>query len=112
MADLYVDIGAIRDLSSRQKHVATEFSDGNAHSDKIAAAVGHPRLHDTIHDFAHEWDDTREGMVSDIKALSQSAGVIADGFEQTDDGLAKALEQPASTGHAQPPVHGMGPVAQ
>lgn len=107
MADLNLDPQSVRELGTNLSGVAKEFTNANANSDRIAAAVGHGRLSDAIKDFAHEWDDTREGMVSDIQTLSQAASAIADGFEQTDQQLAQALTDPPAA-----PATPHGPVAQ
>jgi uncharacterized protein YukE len=108
VADLQIDPQAIRDLGTELSSVASEFKGANSHSDRVASAVGHSKLSDAVKDFAHEWDDTRAGMVDDITTLSKAATAIADGFEQTDQQLAKALTDPPKA--APTPAH--GPVAQ
>ncbi|MCX7523080.1 hypothetical protein OSC27_12440 [Microbacterium sp. STN6] len=104
MADLKIDTTAVRDLGTELASVGREFTGANAHSDRIAGAVGHSGLSDAVHDFAHEWDDTREGMVNDIVTLSKAAIAIADGFDQTDGQLAKALTDPPAPGAQHGPV--------
>lgn len=91
MPDLQLNPADVRALGSNLSSIATEFSDANARSDRIAASVGHSGLEDAVKDFAHEWDDTRESMIDDITTLSKTSNAIADAFEQTDTQLGKAL---------------------
>jgi len=94
MPDLRLNPADVRELGTHLSSVAHEFRDANAHSDRIAAAVGHSGLEGAVKDFAHKWDDTREAMVDDIATLSKTATAIADAFEQTDQQLGKALTDP------------------
>jgi uncharacterized protein YukE len=91
MADLKLDLDAVTELGTNLTRVADEFEDANAHSDRIAEAVGHDHLAKTVRDFAHKWDDTRGKMTENLRLLADSATQVADAFTQTDADMAKAL---------------------
>jgi hypothetical protein len=92
MPDLRIDVARYAELGSELGRIATEFADANTNSDRIAAAVGHGGLADAVRDFAHKWDDKRKAMVGDIQTLGKFATEIGEGFGQTDQGLADAVE--------------------
>ena len=100
MPDLSLNPAVVRDLAGSLSSIASEFRDANTRSDRIAAALGHSDLEDAVKNFAHEWDDTREAMVGDIDTLSKTSTAIADGFEQTDQQLGKALTDTPSASMA------------
>lgn len=101
MADLRVDLDAVRELGSSLTVVANEFENANANSDRIAEAVGHSGLAGVVRDFAHKWDDTREKMTANLRMLADSSTQVAQAFTDVDTDLAKAMEgdsaAPAST---------------
>ena len=70
---LIVEVDAIRTMGNDLKSVASEFDGANANSDSIAAAVGHHRLSEVVHDFAHGWDDTRAKMQLEILERERGA---------------------------------------
>ncbi|MFD2794733.1 hypothetical protein ACFS27_14335 [Promicromonospora vindobonensis] len=92
MADLKVDLDAVRELGSSLTTVANEFENANANSDRIAGAVGHEGLAGVVRDFAHKWDDTREKMTENLKMLAESSTQVADAFTQVDGDLTKGLQ--------------------
>ncbi|HEY0249379.1 MAG TPA: hypothetical protein VGC45_14080 [Gryllotalpicola sp.] len=91
MPDLRIDVALFSDLGAELSRIGSEFSDANTNSDTIAAAVGHSGLADTVHDFAHSWDDKRKAMVEDIQKLAKAATEIGDAFGQTDQQLSDAV---------------------
>ena len=97
-----VEVDAIRTMGNDLKSVASEFDGANANSDSIAAAVGHHRLSEVVHDFAHGWDDTRAKMVEAMNALGDAAITVADNWIDIDQQGADALtgngQQPAGVG--------------
>ncbi|PJI90921.1 hypothetical protein [Luteimicrobium subarcticum] len=105
MADLKIDLDAVTSLGSSLTKVAGEFDGANAHSDRIAGAVGHGHLADTVRDFAHKWDDTRGKMTDNLKALADAATNVAQAFTDTDGELAKALTDDGSSTPAPSPTH-------
>lgn len=92
MADLRVDLDAVRELGSSLTVVANEFEDANANSDRIAGAVGHEGLAGVVRDFAHKWDDTRGKMTENLRKLADASTAVAQAFTDIDTDLAKAME--------------------
>ena len=92
MADLRVDLDAVRELGSSLTVVANEFEDANANSDRIAEAVGHGGLSGVVRDFAHKWDDTRGKMTENLRKLADASTQVAQAFTEVDGELAKGLE--------------------
>jgi len=91
MSEMVIDVDALDSLGGNLGNVADEFENANANSDQIADAVGHSRLHDTIRDFAHKWDDTRKKMSDAIRSLSDASKGLADGWRNVDQQGADAL---------------------
>ncbi|MGY4644618.1 hypothetical protein [Cellulomonas sp. URHB0016] len=88
---LAVDTTAVRMAAVSLRAVATEFDGANAHSDRVADAVGGGPLSDCLRDFAHEWDDARATMVEQIAALAEACSQIAVAFDDLDVGLADVM---------------------
>ncbi|MGY4644612.1 hypothetical protein [Cellulomonas sp. URHB0016] len=88
---LTVDTAMVRDTGLRLRTVAAEFDGANAHSDRVADAVGGGSLGDALHDFAHGWDDRRAKMVEQIATLAEMCTAVADGFDGVDAQLASAI---------------------
>lgn len=92
MADLRVDLDAVRELGSSLTSVANEFENANTNSNRIADAVGHEGLAEVVRDFAHKWDDTRAKMTENLRMLADSSTAVADAFTDVDTDLAKGIE--------------------
>ncbi|WP_207211887.1 hypothetical protein [Promicromonospora panici] len=103
MADLSVDLDAVRELGSSLTTVANEFENANTNSDRIAEAVGHGGLADVVRDFAHKWDDTRAKMTENLRMLADASTQVAEAFTDVDTDLAKSMEgNDAPTGSGGP----------
>jgi hypothetical protein len=92
MADLRVDLDAVRELGASLTTVANEFENANANSDRIADAVGHEGLSGVVRDFAHKWDDTRAKMTENLRKLAEASTQVAQAFTDIDTQLGKSLE--------------------
>jgi hypothetical protein len=92
MADLRVDLDAVRELGASLTTVANEFENANANSDRIADAVGHEVLSGVVRDFAHKWDDTRAKMTENLRKLAEASTQVAQAFTDIDTQLGKSLE--------------------
>jgi uncharacterized protein YukE len=102
MADLKMDLDAVRELGTSLTTVANEFENANANSNRIADAVGHDGLAGIVRDFAHKWDDTREKMTENLRKLADASTQVAQAFTDIDSQLGKSLEgdsaAPSSSG--------------
>lgn len=104
MADLRMDLDAVRELGSSLTTVANEFENANANSDRIAGAVGHEGLAGVVRDFAHKWDDTREKMTENLRKLADASTQVAQAFTDVDKQLGQSLE-----GDGSAPASSTGP---
>lgn len=89
---LKLDLEALRSLADSLDVVANEFSQANTNSDSIADAVGHDGLAECVRDFAHKWDDAREGMTENLKVLAEAAKAVSGTFTDVDTEFATAVE--------------------
>lgn len=89
---LKVDLAALQTLSESLGIVAAEFEGANATSETIADAVGHDGLAQCVRDFADKWDDAREGMTENLKALADTSKAVSGAFTDLDGEFAKSLE--------------------
>ena len=103
MSDLKLDLALLAQLKDDLEAVVSEFKNADDFSDDVADATGHDELSGHVKDFAHRWNDKRRGMTENVEALQGQIASISDGFTQVDDGLAKALEDAASTPSADYP---------
>jgi hypothetical protein len=92
VADLTMDLDAVRTLGDSLSVVAGEFEDAGARSDRIADAVGHDRLAGVVRDFASSWDDTRAKMTTNLRLLADSATQVAQAFTDVDADLAAGIQ--------------------
>jgi len=86
-----LDTSLLRETAGTLRQVAREFDGANAASDAIAHALGHGDLAAKVHDFAHEWDDKRAGMVKAIGELATASEQIGTQIEGWDDTFAQVL---------------------
>jgi hypothetical protein len=96
MATYKISVEALQSLGSGLDSVATEFQNANTNSDGIAGGVGRSNLRDTVHDFAHGWDDTRADMEKAITSLRDGANGVAQGWYDFDQQGATSLTSSGS----------------
>jgi hypothetical protein len=99
-----ISVSSLESLSTNLTTVANEFDNANTNSDSIANNVGHSGLENTVRDFAHKWDDTREDMVEAVRSLADGAGAVAAGWSDFDLQGAQALTE-SDSGATTPSAH-------
>jgi hypothetical protein len=92
MGDLELDTAALDECGRSLRLVQQELQHAQAIADDYAATVGHSRLADRLHDFAGNWDDTRDEMLDSITGLGDAARGIGNAFEDIETHLVAALE--------------------
>jgi hypothetical protein len=92
VADLRMDLDAVRTLGDSLSVVAGEFEDAGVRSDRIADAVGHEGLAGVVRDFASSWDDTRARMTQNLRLLADSSTQVAQAFTDVDRDLARGIQ--------------------
>lgn len=97
------DVDALAQLGQDLSLVGGEFANADVNSKRIADAVGHRGLAETVRSFADSWDDTREKMTESVQGLAEGATVLAESLIELDEAEANAL-----TGAASPDTAGVG----
>lgn len=92
MGDLELDTTALDECGRSLRLVQQELEHAQSIADNYAATVGHGGLADRLHDFAGNWDDTRDEMLGSIKGLGDAARGIGKSFEEIETHLVAALE--------------------
>lgn len=92
MADLEVDIPALaglaRDLRMIVDHLEREHDLARDYGEDD---LGHRIVVDAVRDFADEWNDNRDKLVSQLDKLKSGAEESADKFSEADRDLAASL---------------------
>ena len=68
-----------------------EFRSAQDVADRGAEAVEHPRLADSLRQFAAEWDDRRDEICHAIEGLGKAAAGAAEVYEEIERELVRAL---------------------
>lgn len=88
---LRVDTSVLIEAGAALRVVAQEFADANSHSDEVADAIGDPGLAGAVRSFAHNWDDRRAKMLSEIARLAEATSLVGESFSELDRALGAAL---------------------
>lgn len=90
MERLRVDTSALGTIGDTLQGIANDFgameglgADGQA--------AGHPGLADAISHFSREWGSAQSDMCEAVTALAAGFAMTAEGFGETDQGLADAV---------------------
>lgn len=92
-AQLKADITRIRETAQSVETICQRFNDAGKIVSGYSQAVGNEHLADKLHDFATNWEVHRKKIVEDLKVFTEWAKAAADAYEQTDQELAKVLEE-------------------
>ncbi|MDR0782217.1 MAG: hypothetical protein LBE83_00430 [Propionibacteriaceae bacterium] len=111
MPKMTVDVDAIGTLASDLESVATDFESAKTDSTKIAGAVGHSKLSDTVKDFASKWEITRGKMTEAMRGLADTATMVQETWIQIDEDGAKSLTDKDAMKGVTPAAKTRGPVA-
>lgn len=93
MADLKIDLTQLDELRVSLTEIATRFDSADQFSDDVATAVGElGALQGKAHEFAHNWNDTRESLAKNLRTLADAATTIHDTFVEIDSQLASQAD--------------------
>lgn len=93
---LVIDTPTVRSLADNLGTVQGTLEDAAVTSSSLAGSVGDPHLADVVTDFASKWDNRRKEMVTQVETVQKNARAVADGFEHTDQEVAKASTRQAA----------------
>lgn len=95
MAELEVDIGALREMAGRLKGLEQEFASQRATFAEYADAVGSPDIAGALNDFGDNWSDKREELSEMFQQVAGYAQMAADAYAETEDALAANIDESA-----------------
>jgi hypothetical protein len=90
---LSVNTTAVQSLGQNLATVRSTLEGASASSEALAGMVGEPKLAAVVSDFSGQWDDRRAELMAQMDSLKEKASAVAEGFEQVDSELAKALTE-------------------
>lgn len=97
MPDLRIDLDGLLALEQELRMVHAHFGNAEEFSDAVADLVGHPQLHDVVHDFAGKWNIRREELMQEIQRVADTAEAIRETFQELDREMADHIGE---FGHA------------
>lgn len=96
MAELEVDIAALRDMAGRLKGLKEEFEDQDALITGNEDAVGSPEVAGVLNDFVDNWSDKREELGEMLEEVAGYAVMAADAYAETEQTLAANIDESAA----------------
>lgn len=96
MADVYISLEELRDVSTQLGTIVTEFENADSRSDALETAIGTPyndsRLRSEASEFEERWDDKRQDLKEALEAIQEHVDAVIDGVDEWDSETAIALE--------------------
>ena len=89
---LKVDLDLLSDTAADLRRLVSEFNRGSRFGADAAGAVGHDEVADALDEFATNWRRHREKLTKNLEAVAEMAADSAKTYKQTDDELARSLE--------------------
>lgn len=91
MADLAYSLQLLAGLGDQLGGLADAMEGTAARTTWSADDVGHRSVSAALEHFADNWDDRRELLTRNLRAVADMASGSADTFRQVDDGLAEKV---------------------
>lgn len=95
---LKVDLGALEETADALQQLRTEFADAANIAEEAESDVGAQQINAALHSFATDWTHHREGLLKSIDAIEKMASTAHQAYTDTDDQLARAVNDAAGTG--------------
>ena len=96
MAELEVDIAALRNMAGRLKGLKEEFESQDALTSGHQHAVGSPEIAGALDDFADNWSDKRKELGEMLEEVAGYAVMAADAYAETEQALAANIDESAA----------------
>lgn len=85
MADLRIDLAQLSTLQTRLGRLADQFDDAEQFGSDVTVAVGTVGdLPYRVGEFASAWNDTRNGLMENLRVLADAVQAIRETFEDLD----------------------------
>lgn len=96
MADIYISLEELRDMSTQLGNIVDEFENATSNSEALEAAIGQPfyetKLQSEAREFEERWDDKRNDLKDALKKVQEHVDGVIEGVEKWDAETAIALE--------------------
>lgn len=93
MPDLAVDVDALETFGGQLESIRTRMNAARDWTHQYDGQMGASQVEDALHSFASGWKDGRKEIDGSLQALSEMLMNTAQNFRQTDQDLAKPLQQ-------------------
>lgn len=101
MPDMLVPIDDLRTAGDQLGQIIAELETAGANQDDVEAAVGSPfgdsRLRDRCQDFEGSWNDSRDKLLTKLRAVQQRIVGTVDEVTAADQEMAAGLEPSGAT---------------
>lgn len=96
MADVYISVSELREVSSQLGSIIREFDNADERSEDLEAAIASPfndsRLRSEASEFESRWDDKRADLKDALEKIQEHVDGVVEGVEEWDSETAIALE--------------------
>ncbi|UFU03364.1 hypothetical protein LQF12_01765 [Ruania suaedae] len=96
MADIYISLDELREVSTQLGDIVAEFENATSNSEALEAAIGTPfdegKLRSEAREFEERWDDKRNDLKDALAKVQEHVDGVIEGVEQWDTETAIALE--------------------
>ncbi len=90
MADLYVDVDALTELSRQLGQVKAALEQTNNDVSRSSESFGSARLSDAIGSFVDGWQDGRKHLINDVGSLLDKINTAVNTYQDQETQLSKA----------------------
>lgn len=95
--DVLIYFSDLDALNEKLREITSELENAGSRADQLEDAVGDPYgkndLREAVEDFEDRWNNRREDLAKDIKALQEHVQGVLDGFSDWDTETAASMEE-------------------
>ena len=102
MAELEVELAALRDMAYSLKELKHEFENQDAQVSGYDDAVGSPEIAGALDDFASNWSDKRKELGEMLEQVAGYAMLAHDAYSETEQTLSANIEESAAASASNP----------
>lgn len=96
MADIYMSLEELRDMSTQLGAIVDEFKNATTNSEALEAAIANPygegKLRSEAQEFEERWDDKRDDLREALENVKEHVDAVVEGAEEWDEKTALKLE--------------------
>lgn len=95
--DLYVDLGALRELGTEIQSLINALADTEGRVPADGDTLGGHDVSEAVNRFVGRWSEGRQEITENLRSCLRLVELAIEGYEQTENGLHRGLS-PATTG--------------